>query len=147
MRSDTLVCVARVLVTGGAGYIGSHTRYALQQKGYEVVVVDDLSRGHRELVPDQLLRSVNLRETEKLVRLLRDEHIDAVIHFAAYISVGESTQRPELYFQNNVSGSLSLFEAMLEADVKRLVFSSTAAAYGIPAREPITEEQPYAPIT
>jgi UDP-glucose 4-epimerase len=81
-----------------------------------------------------------------LATLIRKERVDAVIHFAAYIAVGESTQIPELYFVNNVSGSLSLFEAMLRCDVKRVVFSSSAAAYGIPERVPITEDQPFAPI-
>jgi UDP-glucose-4-epimerase GalE len=87
-----------------------------------------------------------LREGEKVKQLLREEKVDAVIHFAAYMSVGESTQRPELYFINNVSGTLSLLEAMLEENIKCLVFSSTAAVYGIPTKVPITEDQPYAPI-
>src|SRR5690349_21650984 len=138
--------MARILVTGGAGYIGSHTRYFLEKSGHSVVVVDDLSRGFKQAVPDGALREIDTRDTAKLTSLLRQERIEAVIHFAAYISVGESTQRPELYFSNNVCGSLSLFEAMLEAQVKCLVFSSTAAAYGIPAKVPIPEDEPYAPI-
>ena len=89
---------------------------------------------------------MDTRETERVTKLLTDERIDAVIHFAAYIAVGESTQLPELYFENNVSGSLSLFDAMLRAGVKHIVFSSTAAAYGIPERVPITEDESYAPI-
>jgi UDP-glucose-4-epimerase GalE len=138
--------MAKILVTGGAGYIGSHTRYFLEKSGHSVVVVDDLSRGFQEAVPAGALRQIDTRDTPKLVILLREERIEAVIHFAAYISVGESTERPELYFSNNVCGSLSLFEAMLEAQVKCLVFSSTAAAYGIPAKVPIPEDEPYAPI-
>jgi UDP-glucose-4-epimerase GalE len=138
--------VAKILVTGGAGYIGSHTRYFLEKSGHSVVVVDNLSRGYRAAVPENILHQIDLRETARLTALLLQERVDAVIHFAAYISVGESAERPELYFSNNVSGSLSLFEAMLEADVKKLVFSSTAAAYGIPTKVPITEDQPYAPI-
>jgi UDP-glucose-4-epimerase GalE len=138
--------MARILVTGGAGYIGSHTRYFLEKSGHSVVVVDDLSLGFKQAVPDGALREVDTRDTAKLTSLLRQERIEAVIHFAAYISVGESTQRPELYFSNNVCGSLSLFEAMLEVQVKCLVFSSTAAAYGIPAKVPIPEDEPYAPI-
>ena len=138
--------MARILVTGGAGYIGSHTRYFLEKSGHSVVVVDDLSRGFKQAVPDGALRQIDTRDTARLTSLLRQERIEAVIHFAAYISVGESTQRPELYFSNNVCGSLSLFEAMLEAQVKCLVFSSTAAAYGIPAKVPILEDEPYAPI-
>jgi UDP-glucose-4-epimerase GalE len=138
--------MAKILVTGGAGYIGSHTRYFLEKSWHSVVVVDDLSRGFEEAVPAGALHRIDTRDTQKLVGLLRAERIEAVIHFAAYISVGESTERPELYFSNNVCGSLSLFEAMLEADVKRLVFSSTAAAYGVPAQVPILESEPYAPI-
>lgn len=138
--------MANILVTGGAGYIGSHTRYFLGKQGHAVIVVDNLSRGHRDMVPEGMLRVIDVRETDKLEELLRKEHIDAVIHFAAYIAVGESTQVPELYFSNNVSGSLSLFEAMLRAGVQHVVFSSTAAAYGIPQRVPITENEPYAPI-
>jgi len=138
--------MARILVTGGAGYIGSHTRYFLEKSGHSVSVVDDLSRGFKEAVPDSVLHQADTRDTKKLSALLRQERIEAVIHFAAYISVGESTERPELYFSNNVCGSLSLFEAMLEADVRCLVFSSTAAAYGIPAKVPIPEDEPYAPI-
>ena len=138
--------MARILVTGGAGYIGSHTRYFLEKSGHTVAVVDDLSRGFRQAVPAGVLHSIDTRDRKKLTALLRQERIEAVIHFAAYISVGESTERPEFYFSNNVCGSLSLFEAMLEAGVKRLVFSSTAAAYGIPAKVPIPEDEPYAPI-
>ncbi len=138
--------MANILVTGGAGYIGSVTRHFLQKHGHSVVVVDNLSRGHREAVPEDLLRVMDTHETDRLTKLFADEHIEAVIHFAAYISVGESTQAPELYFENNVSGSLSLFEAMLRANVKHIVFSSTAAAYGIPERVPIPEDEPCAPI-
>ena len=138
--------MAKILVTGGAGYIGSHTRYSLEKNGHSVIVVDNLSRGYREAVPEGILRIIDTRDKDKLVELLKKESIEAVIHFAAYIAVGESTQRPELYFSNNVSGSLSLFEAMLEANVNRLVFSSTAAAYGIPKRVPILENEAIAPI-
>jgi UDP-glucose 4-epimerase len=138
--------LAKILVTGGAGYIGSHTRYFLEKKGHSVIVADNLSRGHKDAVPGHLLRIIDLGETDRLAALIKEERVDAVIHFAAYISVGESTQKPEVYFANNVSGSISLFEAMLRCDVKRLVFSSSAAAYGIPQRVPITEDQPFAPI-
>lgn len=135
-----------ILVTGGAGYIGSHTRYFLQQRGYRVVVLDSLERGYREAVPNEILHVLDLRNTETIAMLLKAEKVDAVIHFAGYISVGESTKDPEKYFVNNVSGSLSLFEAMLHADVRKLVFSSTAAAYGVPDHVPIREDQPFAPI-
>ncbi len=138
--------MAKILVTGGAGYIGSHTRYFLEKQGHNVIVVDNLSRGYAESVPAAILRQINLHDTNKLIDLLRDEAVEAVIHFAAYISVGESTVFPELYFTNNVAATISLFNAMLETGVKKLVFSSTAAAYGIPAKVPITEDEPYAPI-
>ncbi|MBV8072853.1 MAG: UDP-glucose 4-epimerase GalE, partial [Acidobacteriaceae bacterium] len=138
--------MAKILVTGGAGYIGSHTRYFLEQRGHSVIVVDNLSRGHRELVPDKILHVLDLHDKQRLAALLKQERIEAVIHFAAYIAVGESTQRPEMYFANNVGGSVSLFEAMIEAGVDKLVFSSTAAAYGIPKKVPITEDQDIAPI-
>jgi UDP-glucose-4-epimerase GalE len=138
--------VAKILVTGGAGYIGSHTVYFLRKAGHQVVVVDNLSRGHRDNVPEGILQVVDLRETAKLADLMKREACEAVIHFAAYIAVGESTKAPELYFSNNVAGSASLFEAMQQAGVNKLVFSSTAAAYGTPKRVPITEDQPNAPI-
>ena len=138
--------MAKILITGGAGYIGSHTRYFLEKRGHTTIVLDSLERGDVRAVPPNMLRRIDLRDSAKVKELLHQEKVDAVIHFAAYISVGESTQRPELYFSNNVSGSLSLFEAMLESNVRCLVFSSTAAVYGIPAKVPITEDQPFAPI-
>ncbi len=143
LKKQTL---AKILVTGGAGYIGSHTRYFLEQRGHSVIVVDNLSRGHRDAVPPGLLHEFDVRDTAQLTQLLAHERVDAVIHFAAYIAVGESTQVPEMYFSNNVGGSLSLFEAMLRSGVKHVVFSSTAAAYGIPKRVPIPETEPNAPI-
>jgi UDP-glucose-4-epimerase GalE len=138
--------LAKILVTGGAGYIGSHTRYFLEKQGHSVIVVDNLSRGSRDAVPQGILHVLDTRETERITSLLKSERVDAVIHFAAYLAVGESTQVPELYFANNVSGSISLFEAMLEAGVNNLVFSSTAATYGIPKTVPIREDEPLAPI-
>jgi UDP-glucose 4-epimerase len=138
--------LAKILVTGGAGYIGSHTVHFLRKSGHQVVVADNLSRGDRTNVPDGLLRVIDLRETKKLSELIKQERCEGVIHFAAYIAVGESTKAPEVYFSNNVGSSTSLFEAMQEADVNKLVFSSTAAAYGIPKVVPIPENQPNAPI-
>jgi UDP-glucose-4-epimerase GalE len=138
--------VAKILVTGGAGYIGSHTRYFLEKRGHSVIVADNLSRGHRELVPPDILRVIDIADTAGIERLLTEERIQAVIHFAAYISVGESSQAPELYFANNVSGTVSLFQAMLQAGIKRAVFSSSAATYGIPKRVPIPEDEPHLPI-
>jgi UDP-glucose-4-epimerase GalE len=135
-----------ILVTGGAGYIGSHTAHLLGQQGYDVTVVDNLSRGHRHNIDPQRLRVVDIGDTEGLCRIFAERPYDAVIHFAAYISVGESMRAPELYFTNNVSGSLSLLTAMVRSGVRRLVFSSTAAVYGMPATVPIKEDAPYAPV-
>jgi UDP-glucose 4-epimerase len=137
--------MARILVTGGAGYIGSITTWHLLKQGFEVVVADDLSRGNREAIPKNLLNVIRLQDTAAVAKLL--EGVDAVVHFAAYIAVGESTRHPELYFANNVGGSLSLFEAMAHANVKRLVFSSTAAVYGEPPQSPIPEDSPFAPVS
>jgi UDP-glucose 4-epimerase len=135
----------KILVTGGAGYIGSITTHHLLRRGYDVVVVDDLSRGHRNNVPPERLRVLRLQNTAALVPLL--EGVDAVVHFAAVIAVGESTREPEFYFSNNIGGSLSLFEAMAKAGVRRLVFSSTAAVYGNPQSVPIPEDAPFAPVS
>ena len=135
-----------ILVTGGAGYIGSHTVHLLLQQGYDVTVVDNLSRGHRDAVPAGRLHVFSLQETDRLTDLLRERRCDAVIHFAAYIAVGESMKVPEIYFENNVGGSLSLLTAMLHAGVRHLVFSSTAAVYGTPRSSPITEDFPIQPI-
>jgi UDP-glucose 4-epimerase len=110
--------MAKILVTGGAGYIGSHTRYFLEKSGHRVVVLDNLERGHADAVPEGMLRRVDVRDTARVKEVLREEKVEAVIHFAAYAYVGESTEKPEMYFNNNVGGSLSLFEAMLETGVK-----------------------------
>ncbi len=139
--------MAKILVTGGAGYIGSHTTHLLLGRGHDVQVVDDLSRGHRHNVGPERLHILNLLDTAKLTAFLREQHFDAVVHFAAYIAVGESTKRPELYFENNVSGSIALLNAMVETGIKNLVFSSTAAVYGMPQRVPITEDMPFAPLS
>jgi UDP-glucose-4-epimerase GalE len=135
----------KILVTGGAGYIGSITAYHLLKRGFKVLVADDLSRGHRHSVPPEILNVVRLQDTGAITKLLQG--VDAVIHFAAYIAVGESTREPELYYSNNVGGSLSLFEAMARAGVKRIVFSSTAAVYGEPPVSPIPEDSPFAPVS
>ena len=139
--------MAKILVTGGAGYIGSTTAFVLRERGFDVVVVDDLSRGHAHNVRDVPFHRLNISDTGALSDVLASERVDAVIHFAAYIAVGESTAKPELYFSNNVGGSVSLFSAMIEAGVKRLVFSSTAAVYGLPRAVPIVEESPFAPVS
>lgn len=137
----------KVLVTGGAGYIGSNTAHLLARRGYSVVVVDDLSRGHEHNIGRLPFHRLNLADTAAVAELLADERVDAVIHFAGFIAVGESTQKPELYFSNNVGGTLSLLDAMALARIKRLVFSSTAAVYGTPEAVPILEDFPFAPVS
>lgn len=136
----------RVLVTGGAGYIGSHTARRLAAEGHEVVIYDNLSAGHRQAVGKLPLVEGDLLETEKLAQLLRTRKIEAVIHFAAFALVGESVQNPAKYYHNNVTGTLSLLNAMRQADVPRIVFSSTCATYGIPASSPIDETFPQNPV-
>jgi len=136
----------KILVTGGAGYIGSNTAQLLARRGYGIVVVDDLSRGYQHNLAGLPFHQLNVLNTPALADLLVAEQVDAVIHFAAYIGVGESNEKPELYFSNNSGGTLSLLNAMAQAGVKRLVFSSTAAVYGTPAIVPIPEDSPFAPM-
>jgi UDP-glucose 4-epimerase len=139
-----------ILVTGGAGYIGSHAVLALKQAGYEVVIFDNLEYGHRELVDRVLgveLFVGDTRDREALDRVFATHKIDAVMHFAAYIAVGESVQEPGMYYTNNVVGTLNLLEAMRAAKIDKFVFSSTCAVYGIPETTPIVEDCPFAPIS
>ena len=135
-----------VLVVGGAGYIGSHAVRKLTDAGHHVLVYDNLSRGHREAVPDGLLIEGELTDTATLTRVLTEHGIEAVMHFAAFALVNESVNDPSLYYQNNVVATLSLLEAMRQADVKKFVFSSTTATYGEPDQVPISEDTPQRPI-
>jgi len=132
----------KILVTGGAGYIGSHTVRQLLREGHDVTVVDNLSKGHRHNVPANRLYEVDLADTDSLTRLIRKKKCEAVIHFAAFIAVGESMREPARYFINNVGGSMSLLDAMVQTGVKHIVFSSTAAVYGNPHTSPIREDFP-----
>ena len=132
----------RILVTGGAGYIGSHTVRLLLEQGHDVTVVDNLSKGYRHNVAPERLVVFDIADTAALADLMRQRRVEAVVHFAAFIAVGESMREPGPYFTNNVAGSLSLLRAMVEAGVSHLVFSSTAAVYGNPAVSPIPETQP-----
>lgn len=133
----------RVLVTGGAGYIGSHTVRFLIEAGHAVSVVDNLKHGYAHNVPDGLLHVLDVADTDALAERMRG--CDAVVHFAALIGVGESTKLPELHFRNNLAGSISVVEAMVRAGVSNIVFSSTAAVYGETALDPIPESAPIAP--
>jgi UDP-arabinose 4-epimerase len=135
-----------VFVTGGAGYIGSHACKVLARAGYEPVVFDNLSRGHREAVRWGPLVEGDLADREELVAALREHRVSAVMHFAAYAYVGESVADPVLYYRNNLAGTLSLLEAMREVGVDKLVFSSTCATYGHPDRIPIRETARQLPV-
>ncbi|AWB45653.1 UDP-glucose 4-epimerase GalE [Paenibacillus sp. CAA11] len=128
-----------ILVTGGAGYIGSHTVAELLDRGEEVVVLDNLQTGHKDSLLGGKLYEGDLRDKELLAKLFAENDIDAVIHFAANSLVGESMQQPVKYYDNNVYGTLCLLEAMEQAGVKKIVFSSTAATYGEPEKVPIEE--------
>lgn len=136
----------KILVTGGAGYIGSHTCKALALAGHEVRVYDNLSTGFRGLVKWGDLVEGDILDTERLKACLRAWQPDGIIHFAAFSQVGESVSNPGKYIHNNVAGTLSILESMRETGVRNIVVSSTAAVYGIPERCPITEDMPAAPI-
>ncbi len=138
-----------ILVTGGAGYIGSHAVLALQRAGYEVVVLDNLSNGHRELVEKLEVELIvgDTGDRPLLDHLFTTHKIAAVMHFAAYIAVGESVADPAKYYRNNVNGTLTLLEAMVAAGIQQFVFSSTCALYGVPKIVPIPEDHPQDPIS
>lgn len=136
-----------VLVTGGAGYIGSHAVKLLLAASHKVVVVDNLIRGHRQAVPPGIpFEELDLRQTQAITNALVHHRIDCVMHFAALAYVGESVTQPLRYYDNNTTGSLSLLAAMDAAGVRKLVFSSTCATYGEPASMPIVETMPQSPI-
>lgn len=135
-----------VLVVGGAGYIGSHANRLLVEAGHRTIVLDNLCYGHRQAVGDSPLVVGELSDRGLLVELLREHEIDSVMHFAAFAFVGESVQHPAIYYQNNVSATLELLEAMRSTGVWRFVFSSTTATYGQPERMPITEQTEQRPI-
>nr|WP_321456058.1 UDP-glucose 4-epimerase GalE [uncultured Cohaesibacter sp.] len=136
----------KILVCGGAGYIGSHMVQLLLEAGHDVVVFDNLSSGHAEAVAGVELVQGDLLNPEDLAGVFKSHSIDAVIHFAALIAVGESVERPDLYYRNNVAGTLNLLDAMRKAGVDRIVFSSTAAVFGNPLHELIDETHPLGPI-
>lgn len=136
----------KVLVTGGAGYVGSHACKALAANGYDVVVVDNLSTGHRGAVKWGPLEVCDTRDSERLRNIFAAHRPDAVMHFAASAYVGESMTKPLDYYHNNVAGTLSLLQATVAAEVKIFVFSSTCAVYGIPQRVPISEDTAPQPV-
>ncbi len=138
--------MARVLVTGGAGYIGSHTAKALTDAGHDVVVLDDLSAGHIEATRGLPLVRARVHDTAAVRAALVEHRIDAVMHFAAWLAVGESVRLPGKYYENNLTGSLRLLDAMVAEGVRRVVFSSTCAIYGEPQALPLTEDHPKTPV-
>src|SRR5262245_20494640 len=137
----------RILVTGGAGYIGSHAVRLFLARGHDVWIYDDLSQGHRKAVPVERLIIGSLAEVPRLDHALLAHRIEVVVHFAALSYVGESVKEPGKYYQNNVVNTLNLMECARRQQIRRFVFSSTAATYGIPATLPITEDMPQRPIS
>ncbi len=137
----------RVLVTGGAGYVGSHAAKLLAESGHDVLIVDSMAEGHRPAGGKLPLVVADLLDRESIVAALRENKIEAVMHFAAFAYVGVSVREPAKYYQNNIVGSLALLDAMRAAGVDRIVFSSSCATYGIPQRVPITEDHPQNPIS
>lgn len=136
----------KILVTGGAGYVGSHAVKRLIASGHDVWVIDNLVYGHRTAAPNDRFVEGDLTDRPLVEKLLADNGIEAVMHFAAYAYVGESVTDPAKYYQNNVVGTLALLDAMRAVGVKTIVFSSTCATYGVPQEVPIPEDHPQAPI-
>ncbi len=136
----------RILLLGGAGYIGSHAARLFLERGHEVWVYDNLGAGHRAAVPAERLIVGDLKEIDRLDQLLVERRIEAAMHFAAHAYVGESVTQPAKYYQNNVVMTLNLLECLRRHGVSRFVFSSTCATYGMPEKMPITEETPQQPI-
>jgi UDP-arabinose 4-epimerase len=137
---------SNVLVTGGAGYIGSHACKALAAAGYVPITVDNLVYGHRWAVKWGPFIEGDLEDRELLHQVMRDYQVEAVMHFAAYAYVGESMQAPGKYFRNNVANTINLLDAMVDTGVRQIVFSSTCATYGMPERMPIDESHPQRPV-
>lgn len=137
----------KILITGGAGYIGSFMTRKLQDDGADVVILDNLSNGHAESVKDFRLEKIDLvSERQKLFELFKAEKFDAVIHMASFIQMGESFKNPSKYYHNNVEGFLNLLDAMKDNDCKKLIISSSAGVYGNPVRLPIEEDDPKNPL-
>lgn len=135
-----------ILVAGGAGYIGSHVSKLLHRKGYGVVVYDDLSHGYREMARWGEFVEGDIADSARLLSVLKSRKIDAVMHFCAFIEVGESVKDPEKYYRNNLKNTVTLLETMRSAGLSRFIFSSTAAVYGMPERIPIEEDDRKEPI-
>lgn len=134
-----------ILIIGGAGYIGSHMVKDMLQAGYDAIVLDNLSKGHRDAVPNGIFYEGDLGNASLLDKIFSSYKISAVMHFAAYSLVGESVQRPLVYYRNNISQTIELLDAMFRHDVQHFIFSSTAAVYGEPIKLPIREDHPCQP--
>ncbi len=135
-----------ILITGGAGYIGSVTGELLRARGESVVILDNLERGHRNTIPTEVpLYQGDIGDRDLVSRIAREHNIEACIHFAALAYVGESVAKPARYFNNNVEQGIALLDTLLKAGVRRLVFSSTCATYGEPQQVPISEDHPQNP--
>lgn len=135
-----------ILIVGGAGYIGSHTNKALTEAGYETIVLDNLSYGHKEAVKWGTFCQCDLKDIDDLDKVFTEYDIDAVMHFSSFIEVGESVQNPEKYYTNNVVNTMNLLKVMLKHNVKKFIFSSTCATYGVPQKIPLVEDHPQNPI-
>jgi UDP-glucose 4-epimerase len=136
----------KILVCGGAGYIGSTFCHYLKKKGYNPVILDNLSKGHKEYVMDFELYNYDIGDYNSVLSLIKKFKIDIVFHFSAFIEVGESVKDPIKYYENNTAKTINLLKACIDGNVKYFIFSSTAAVYGIPEKYPITEELPANPI-
>ncbi|MGB9838468.1 UDP-glucose 4-epimerase GalE [Methanothermobacter sp.] len=136
-----------ILIVGGAGYIGSHVNKFLSERGYETLILDNLTKGHRESVRWGEFIEGDLGDRRLLERIFTGHDVEAVMHFAAFTDVGESVQKPGDYYRNNVMNTMNLLDSMRENGVSRFIFSSTCAVYGNPSQIPITEEHPLNPIS
>lgn len=135
-----------ILIVGGAGYIGSHVNKVLNERGYETIILDNLSYGHEESVKWGTLCKCDLANINEVDDIFTKYNINAVMHFSSFIDVGESVRNPEKYYNNNVVNTMNLLNVMLKHDVKKFIFSSTCATYGIPQKIPLTENHPQNPI-
>lgn len=135
-----------ILVAGGAGYIGSHVAKALEAAGFKTVVIDNFSRGHRELAKWGIVEECDLADKKRLREIFGKYEFDAVMHLCAYTYVGESEQHPAMYYENNVANAINLLNAMADEGVKRFIFSSTCSTYGEPLEIPMTEKHPQNPV-
>ncbi len=137
---------SKILITGGAGYIGSHTNALFAEKGYETIILDNLIYGHKENILGGKFIKGDISDKKLLHKIFSRNKIDAVVHFAAFAYVGESVENPSKYYNNNVASTITLLDSMIEHGVKNFIFSSTCATYGVPEKMPVTEDMEQNPI-